>query len=49
MSKYRATAYISLNKCEPKEKEIIAVSAAAGAVGNLVGQLAKLKVLVFYL
>ena len=42
--KNRATAYISFNKCEPKEKEIIAVSAAAGAVGNLIGQLAKQKV-----
>lgn len=38
-----ATAYISLEKCNPKPNETIAISAAAGAVGNLVGQLAKLK------
>lgn len=35
---------MALNKCEPKPKEVIAISAAAGAVGNVVGQLAHLKV-----
>ena len=39
-----ATAYIGFNKCEPKKGEIVLVSGAAGAVGNVVGQLAKIQV-----
>jgi len=38
-----ATAYLGLEKCTPKRGELVLVSAASGAVGNLVGQLAKLK------
>lgn len=38
------TAYFGfLNICKPKEGETVAVSGAAGAVGTLVGQIAKLK------
>jgi NADPH-dependent curcumin reductase CurA len=38
------TAWYGLNRiCEPKPGETIAVSAATGAVGSVVGQLAKLK------
>ena len=38
------TAYFGLLKCgRPKAGETVAVSAAAGAVGSLVGQIAKLK------
>jgi NADPH-dependent curcumin reductase CurA len=36
---------MTFNMCNPKPNEVIAISAAAGAVGNLVGQLAKLKVI----
>ena len=39
-----AAAYFGLNKCSPKKGEIVVVSAAAGAVGHVVGQLAKAKV-----
>lgn len=38
-----ATAYFGLEKCEPKSGETVLVSSAAGAVGHVVGQLAKLK------
>jgi len=38
------TAYEGfLGVCEPKEGDVVVVSAAAGAVGSVVGQLAKLK------
>ncbi|HLK26258.1 MAG TPA: NADP-dependent oxidoreductase [Caulobacteraceae bacterium] len=38
------TAYFGLLKCgEPKPGETVAVSAAAGGVGSLVGQIAKIK------
>ncbi len=38
------TAWVGLNMiCEPKAGETVAVSAASGAVGSLVGQLAQLK------
>nr|XP_022296552.1 prostaglandin reductase 1-like isoform X1 [Crassostrea virginica]XP_022296553.1 prostaglandin reductase 1-like isoform X1 [Crassostrea virginica] len=38
------TAYFGFLKiCEPKEGETVVVSGAAGAVGSLVGQIAKLK------
>jgi hypothetical protein len=38
------TAWVGLNTiCEPKAGETVAVSAAAGAVGSVVGQLAKAK------
>ncbi|CAF0752987.1 unnamed protein product [Brachionus calyciflorus] len=38
-----ATAYFGLNKCEPKDGEVFVISCAAGAVGSVAGQLAKLK------
>ena len=39
------TAYIGLLKfCQPKEGETVLVNAAAGAVGSVVGQIAKIKV-----
>lgn len=38
------TAYFGfLEICKPKEGEVVVVSGAAGAVGNLVGQIAKIK------
>ncbi|XP_055297767.1 prostaglandin reductase 1-like [Sitodiplosis mosellana] len=38
------TAYFGfLEICEPKEGEVVVVSGAAGAVGSLVGQIAKIK------
>ncbi|CAL1543089.1 unnamed protein product [Lymnaea stagnalis] len=38
------TAYLAfLEKCDPKAGEVVVVSAASGAVGSIVGQLAKLK------
>ena len=41
----RAAAYVGLyNLCEPKAGETVLVNAAAGAVGCIVGQLAKLRV-----
>jgi len=38
-----ATAFLGLNRCEPKSGETVLVTSAAGAVGHVVGQLAKLK------
>lgn len=39
-----ATAYFGfLDLCEPKEGETVVVTGAAGAVGSLVGQIAKIK------
>jgi NADPH-dependent curcumin reductase CurA len=38
-----ATAYLAFEKCMPKAGETILISAAAGAVGTVVGQLAKIK------
>jgi NADPH-dependent curcumin reductase CurA len=40
----RLTAYFGLRLCDPKAGEVCVVNGAAGAVGSLVGQLAKLKV-----
>ena len=38
------SAYFGLlDICKPKEGEVVAVSGAAGAVGSLVGQIAKIK------
>lgn len=38
------TAYVGLHEiCSPKKGEYVFISAASGAVGHLVGQLAKLK------
>jgi len=37
------TAYFGLGLCEPKKGDTIVVSSAAGAVGSIVGQIAKLK------
>jgi prostaglandin reductase 1 len=38
------TAYLGfLEICQPKEGEVVVVSTAAGAVGSIVGQIAKLK------
>lgn len=39
------TSYFGfLECCQPKEGDVVLVSTAAGAVGSLVGQIAKLKV-----
>ena len=39
------TAYIALmEKGEPKTGEVVYVNAAAGAVGSILGQIAKIKV-----
>ncbi len=38
-----ATAYLSLKKCDLKSGETVLVTSAAGAVGHIVGQLAKLE------
>ncbi len=43
----RLTAYFGLRTLEPKAGEVCVVNGAAGAVGSLVGQLAKLKVMIF--
>ena len=41
----RLTAYFGLlDICKPKPGETVLVSGAAGAVGNVVGQIAKIKV-----
>ena len=41
----RMTAYFGfLELCKPKEGEVVLVNGAAGAVGSLVGQIAKIKV-----
>lgn len=40
----RLTAYFGLRRCEPRAGEICVVNGAAGAVGSIVGQLAKHKV-----
>ena len=40
----RNTAYFGLLEiCQPKPGEVVVVSGAAGAVGSLVGQIAKIK------
>lgn len=40
----RNTAYFGfLEICQPKEGDVVIVSGAAGAVGSLVGQIAKIK------
>ena len=40
----RATAYFAFQRiCQPKEGETLVVNGAAGAVGFLVGQIAKIK------
>ena len=41
----RATAYIGLEECNPKPTDVVLVTGAAGAVGSIVGQLAKRKVI----
>ena len=41
---YRATAYFGLLElCSPKAGETVVVNAAAGAVGSVMGQIAKIK------
>ena len=41
---YRNSAYFGfLEICQPKEGDVVVVSGAAGAVGSLVGQIAKIK------
>ena len=41
---YRATAYLCFTEvCLPKEGETVVINGAAGAVGSIVGQIAKLK------
>ena len=43
-SPFRATAYFGfLELCKPKAGETLVVNGAAGAVGSLVGQIAKIK------
>lgn len=42
-----ATAYLAFHgKCEPKAGDVVLLTGAAGAVGSLVGQLAKLQVFI---
>ncbi|XP_070570214.1 prostaglandin reductase 1-like [Ptychodera flava] len=42
------TAYFGfVDICQPKEGETVVVNGAAGAVGSLVGQIAKIKVILF--
>ena len=44
----RASAYAGFIKLlEPKEGETIVINGAAGAVGSIVGQLAKIKVILY--
>lgn len=44
IQKHRATAYFGfLELCKPKSGETLVVNGAAGAVGSLVGQIAKIK------
>lgn len=38
-----ATSYFGLNLMSPKKSEVLVVNGAAGAVGSIVGQLAKIK------
>lgn len=40
-----ATAYFGLNLMDPKKGDVLLVNGAAGAVGSVVGQLGKIKVL----
>ena len=41
----RATAYFGLLRiCDPQPGETVLVNGAAGAVGSVVGQIAKIKV-----
>ena len=41
---HRVTAYFGfLDICKPKEGETLVVNGAAGAVGSIVGQIAKIK------
>ena len=41
---FRLTAYFGLLEiCHPKEGETLVVNAAAGAVGSVVGQIAKIR------
>lgn len=39
-------AYFGLSILEPKAGEVVLVSTAAGAVGSIVGQIAKIKVFI---
>ena len=42
------TAYFGLLElCQPKEGEFVVVNGAAGAVGSLVGQIARIKGMIF--
>ena len=42
---FRATAYLGLLELlKPKSGDVVLVNAAAGAVGHVVGQIAKIKV-----
>nr|CAD7417017.1 unnamed protein product [Timema poppensis] len=44
ISNYRNTAYFGfLELCQPQPGEVVVVTGAAGAVGSLVGQIAKIK------
>jgi len=41
---YRATAYLGfIEVCLPKEGDTVVINSAAGAVGSIVGQIAKFK------
>ena len=41
---HRATAYLCfIEVCLPKDGETVVVNGAAGAVGSIVGQIAKIK------
>ena len=45
----RATAYFGLRLLEPKKGDVFVVNGAAGAVGSIIGQLAKIQVNNFFL
>lgn len=43
----RLTAYFGfLEICKPKKGEVVVINGAAGAIGSLVGQIAKIKVFI---
>ena len=46
---FSLTAYIGfLDLCKPQKGETVMVNACTGAVGSMVGQIAKIKVILWY-